>query len=142
MDRNTHRADAFFNSLGIPGLFGASPNIQVRLWERTLSILRTTDGHRYQAIHKGTPFYFLGVGSYMAQDFEGAMYYMDCALTQDVRLHGERWHLVPSGMFVRLDETPENQFGRELVRQSCDTLANWNAKLLAMGATCLSLESY
>jgi len=97
-------ADFLFSSLRIPALFGESPERQITVWERVLGILRDADAARYEAIHKGTPFYFLGVASYLGQDFERALFYMDCALEQDHRLHGDRWYRVPSGMFVRLDD--------------------------------------
>ncbi len=136
------RADALFNSLGIPGLFVGSPTTQVRLWERTLGLLQATDQRRYNSIHKGTPFYFLGLASYLAEDFERALYYMDCALAQDRRLHSERWHLIPSGMFVRLDEAPVNQYGRDLVHLSRQHLSEWNQRMTKAGGTALSVEAY
>jgi hypothetical protein len=136
------RADAFFNSLRIPGFFGDSPSIQIRLWERTLALLREADERRYALLHKGTPFYFLGVASYIAEDFERALYYLDCALTEDSRLHADRWHLVPSGMFVRLDSLPENQFGRQLVSDALTRLTELNQRLAAIGGIPLTLELF
>jgi len=134
------RADAFFNSLRIPVFFENSPTIQIKLWERTLGVLLDADEERYATLHKGTPFYFLGVGSYIAEDFERALYYLDCALTEDLRLHAERWHQVPSGMFVRLDSLPENQFGRQLVHEAQGRLAELNQTLATIGAVPLTLE--
>lgn len=136
------RADTLFNSLRIPVLFGPSPTVQIRLWELILGLLRRSDETRYSLLHKGTPFYFLGIASYMAEDFERALYYVDCALSEDFRLHGSRWHRVPSGMFVRLDSIPESQFGRSLVHEAQGQLDRQNNGLVAHGATPLSLDSY
>jgi hypothetical protein len=136
------RADAFFNSLRIPVFFGNSPAVQIRLWERVLAILREADERRYAILHKGTPFYFLGVASYIAEDFERALYYLDCALSEDLRLHAERWHLIPSGMFVRLDSLPANQFGRQLVHDALGRLTELAKSLVAVGADPLTLELF
>jgi len=135
-------ADILFSSLGIPALFGESPQSQIVVWERVLRILHSADPDRYDAIHKGTPFYFLGLASYLGEDFERALFYMDCALEQDFRLHGERWHLIPSGMSVRLDDAPETQFGRELVRVTRGLFEAWGNRVATAGATELSIKSH
>ena len=136
------RADALFNALRIPAFFSNSPTTQIRLWERTLGILRDSEEHRYSNLHKGTAFYFLGVASYIAEDFERALYYVDCALSEDLRLHGERWHMVPSGMFVRLDPLPENQFGRQLVHDALERLVALNHDLSTKGACPMTVELF
>jgi hypothetical protein len=134
-------ADRLFSSLGIPVLF-ESPASQILAWERVLSIVREADPSRYEAIHKGTPFYFLGIASYFGEDFERALFYMDCALEQDRRLHGPRWYRIPSGMFVRLDDIPEEQAGRELVRVTRSLFEVWGDAVAIAGGSKLSVEAY
>lgn len=134
-------ADRLFSSLGIPVLF-ASPASQILVWERVLSIVHDADPSRYEAIHKGTPFYFLGIAAYLGEDFERALFYMDCALDQDCRLHGPRWYRIPSGMFVRLDDVPDAQAGRELVRVTKSLFQSWGAAVATAGGTQLSLDAY
>jgi hypothetical protein len=135
-------ADRLFNSLAIPVLFNDSPARQIWVWERVLRILHDADTARYEEIHKGTPFYFLGIASYLGEDFERALFYMDCALEQDCRLHGPRWYRIPSGMFVRLDDVPEAQAGRELVRVTNSLFEFWGNAVAAGGGTQLSLNAY
>src|SRR5947199_3082858 len=136
------QADNLFNALRIPIYFGQSPSAQIEMWERTLTILRNSDERRYEALHKGTPFYFLGIASYLGQDFERALFYMDCALDQDFRLHGPRWYRIPSGMFVRLDDVPDTQAGRELVRDARSLFESCGNAIAADGGTHLSLDGY
>jgi hypothetical protein len=139
---NPADADALFSSLGIPALFAESSESQIVAWERVLRILQEADGVRYDAAHKGTPFYFLGVASYLGEDFERALFYMDCALEQDHRLHGRQWYRIPSGMFVRLDDAPEAQFGRELVAATRGLFEAWSTRVGSAGGAPLSLHSY
>lgn len=106
------------------------------------SILREADAGRYESLHKGTPFYFLGVAAYLAHDFPRALFYMDCALAEDHRLHGDRWHRLPSGMFVRLDDVLHAQFGRPLVTTSCGVFEKWRARVARAGGAELSLSAY
>jgi len=135
-------ADDLFSSLGLPGLFGHSPERQILAWERVLSILRAADPGRYESLHKGTPFYFLGVAAYLAHDFPRALFYMDGALAEDHRLHGDRWHRLPSGMFVRLDDVPHAQFARPLVTISRRVFEEWRARVATAGGAELSLDAY
>jgi hypothetical protein len=136
------QADVLFNALRIPIYFAQSPSVQIEMWERTLTILRNSDERRYEALHKGTPFYFLGIASYLGQDFERALFYMDCALDQDCLRHGPRWYRIPSGMFVRLDDGPETQAGRVLVCDARNLFESCGNTIAADGGTRLSLDGY
>ena len=139
---SAQNADSLFNDLRIPIHFASSTHLQIEMWERTLMILRAADERRYHALHKGTPFYFLGLASFVGQDFERALFYMDCALEQDCRLHGPRWHLIPSGMFVRLDDIPEAQAGRGLVNAARELFELYGREVARGGGTRLSLTAY
>lgn len=135
-------ADALFGSYGLPTLLGYSPVSQVSAWERVLHLIRRADPVKYETIHKGTPFYFMGVASYLAGDFERALFYMDCAVSEDLRLHGPRWSQVPSGLFLRLDDAPDTQFAKALVKQTREFFDNWCNRVVAAGGTRLTIESY
>src|SRR4029453_4513759 len=63
-------------------------------------------------------------------------------LDQDLRLHGPRWYRIPSGMFVRLDDVPDEQAGRELVRVTRSLFDRWGKAVAADGGSQLSLEEY
>ena len=135
-------ANDLFNRLRIPIYFNYSPHLQIFMWERTLAILKDADERRYEALHKGTPFYFLGIAAYIAEDFERALFYMDCALAEDCRLHGPRWHLNPSGMFIRLDDDSMAQAGHLLVADAKHLFDLYGDKVAAAGGIRLSLDGY
>lgn len=107
--------DRYFSAQKFPYLFAHSPSAHVDAWERILGILLAEDEQRYREMHKGTPFYFAGTASYLARDFEKALFYMDAALEEDLRLHKRGWPKVPSGRFVLLDSDSTEQFARPLV---------------------------
>ncbi len=108
-------ADDLFSSTGIIRRLWYSPVAQINAWEHVLGIMAADDPAKYQNIHKGTPFYFLGMASYLARDFEKALFYMDAALEEDLRLHKDRWFELPSGKFVLFDDRTNNQAAKELV---------------------------
>ena len=135
-------ADALFGSFGLPTLLSHSPVSQIAAWEYVLQVLRSANRAKYEAIHKGTPFYFMGVASYLTGDFERALFYMDCAVSEDLRLHGARWSQVPSGLFLRLDDIPDAQFAKPLVRQTREFFESWCKKVGVEGGTGLTIESY
>ena len=80
-------ADNFFSKCGLPVRLSYSPVAQIEAWEYILGLMAENDPNRYRELHKGTPFYFLGMASYSARDFEKALFYMDAALEEDLRLH-------------------------------------------------------
>jgi hypothetical protein len=97
---------------------------------------------RYQKLHKGTPFYFLGMASYFSRDFEKALFYMDAALEEDLRLHKERWPLVPSGKFVLLDDDSPDQAARPLVARTRQAFNDVMETVANLGGTGLSVDDF
>ena len=109
-------ADNFFSKCGFPVRLSYSPVAQIEAWEYILGLMAENDSNRYRELHKGTPFYFLGMASYSARDFEKALFYMDAALEEDLRLHEkDGWPNVPSGKFVLLDDSTPDQAARRFV---------------------------
>lgn len=90
-------------------ILGQDVDTQIRAWEHVLQTLREHDVATYHAIHKGEPLYWLAVASYAARDFERALFYMDCALAEDIRRWERRWSEYPAGLFVMLNDTNTNQ---------------------------------
>lgn len=139
---SARQADDLFNRLRIPVHFSQDPVTQIKMWERVLTVLSRADRQRYDVLHKGTPYYFLGIASFLAEDFERAVFYLDCAVQQDHRLHGQRWYRIPSGMFLRLDDLPLEQAGRSLVRQGRVALEQYADAVANEGGEALSLQDY
>ena len=52
-------------------------------WVGVLDFLKSIDSQLFDKIHKGTPYYFCGVASFMAQDYQRSAFYFYAALIED-----------------------------------------------------------
>ncbi len=48
-----------------------------------LSTCKTLDQNSFTKIHKGHPFYFIGITSFLMEDFQTAVYFFDASMTED-----------------------------------------------------------
>jgi hypothetical protein len=55
-------------------------------YELLLAILQKYDPEKYKILHKGTPYYFLGWTAFDFREYERAVYYMDAAVSEDIRI--------------------------------------------------------
>lgn len=44
---------------------------------------KTIDANAFMKIHKGHPFYFIGITSFLMEDFQTAVYFFDASMTED-----------------------------------------------------------
>lgn len=139
---NPGLVDKYFSAQAFPSLFAHSPSAHVGAWEHILEILLAEDEQRYRKMHKGTPFYFAGTASYLARDFEKALFYMDAALEEDLRLHKTNWPKVPSGKFVLLDSDSPDQFARLLVARTRALVESIRTKVQNEGGIGLSVDEF
>jgi hypothetical protein len=133
-------ADNFFSKCGFPVRPSYSPVAQIEAWEYILGLMAENDPNRYRELHKGTPFYFLGMASYSARDFEKALFYMDAALEEDLRLHKDGWPNVPSGKFVLLDDSTPDQAARRFVTSTRKMFESLMTEVAAAGGIGLSVD--
>jgi hypothetical protein len=54
-------------------------------YETLLSVLRSADENRYRTLHKGPAFYFLEWTAFHMRSCQKAVFYMDAALSEDIR---------------------------------------------------------
>lgn len=116
--KNHEIGNAFFEMYGIGNVIGIKDRPYERFmeYENLLSELRKTDFEKYQDIHKGTPFYFLGWLAFQLKNYEKAVFYMDAALAEDKRVDKTKgWLSHPSGQFMMLDQEG-NQIAKEITR--------------------------
>ena len=57
------------------------------------------DRKKYAAVHKGTPFYFLMWTAFDLRNYERALYYLDAAISEDVRTDPRHWANRPAALF-------------------------------------------
>ncbi|MFZ0966199.1 MAG: hypothetical protein WAN82_06185 [Candidatus Bathyarchaeia archaeon] len=74
-------------------------------------------------IHKGTPYYFLGVTAILNNELENGFLLMHQALEEDKRLSPNAIPKTPAYFFVTLDYKEQGQFFRQKVEEISDYLA-------------------
>lgn len=72
-------------------------------YEFFLSIIRNDNADKYEKIHKGTPFYFLAWTAFDLKNYEKAVFYMDAAISEDMRQDPNNWLIHPAGQFLTLN---------------------------------------
>lgn len=85
--------DRFFEAFG-PGMpiFEISqPYERFHDYEQLLVILHSDNPSKYKKLHKGTPFFFLGWAAFDMQNFVKAVYYLDNAISEDIRSFPDKW---------------------------------------------------
>lgn len=103
--RDARAADAFFsNGQFFPGttIPADRPYERFRAYENLLDLLRRTDPDKFARLHKGTPYYFLAWTAFDFRDYERAVFYMDAAISEDVRVDPGGWHSRPASHFIFL----------------------------------------
>lgn len=135
-------ADKLFSRCGFSGRLAYSPTAQIEAWEYILDLMAKDDADRYEKLHKGTPFYFIGMASYYSRDFEKALFYMDAALEEDLALHKEKWPDNPAGKFVLLQEDSPDQAAKPLVKRTREAFESLMKAVTDLGGIGLSVEDF
>ncbi|WP_157067415.1 hypothetical protein [Desulfosarcina cetonica] len=73
-------------------------------YEELLRILEEDDTEKYHSIHKGTPFYFLSWTAFDLRNFEKALFYIDAAISEDIRKLPNDWINQPGAAFLTLQD--------------------------------------
>lgn len=101
-----HEGDNFFGTFGPGNLIYITDRPYERFedYEFLLTELRERHPEKYKQIHKGTPFFFLSWLAFDLRNYEKALYYMDAAISEDVREYGKKWIGQPAALFLKLQE--------------------------------------
>jgi hypothetical protein len=85
-------------------------------YQLLLAALRNKDSAKYDKIHKGTPFYFLAWTAFDLRNYENALFYVDAAMSEDIRYDPNTWIALPAAQFLTLGE-PDDQVAARVVRR-------------------------
>lgn len=113
-------ADHFFGSFGyvrelLKGDFSAALDQGISLLLKCQSL----DHGAYVAIHKGTPFYWLGTAAFLLHDHQTATFFYDAAVSEDLRAGADPvMNPTPALHFIQIDGAQPNQAARNLVRMA------------------------
>jgi hypothetical protein len=85
---NAYESDKFFAKYGVGNAIAGVNNPFERqfAYEMLLQILLSLDPVKFQKIHKGTPYYFIGWTCYQYRDLAKAIFYMDAAVSEDLKI--------------------------------------------------------
>ena len=84
-----------------------------------LEACKRIDADAFKNIHKGHPFYFIGITSYLLGDFQTGIYFFDAALTEDLKVGAEPKNKPkPSTRFLMLEGDFVGQAAQELVKET------------------------
>lgn len=113
---NSASHDAYFNNFNHLWLDSLQKGDYLRaknIWYIALEIVNFCERKIKNHIHKGTPFYFLGVTCCLMGDTENGFLYMHQALDEDYKTTKEDAPKTPSLSFVTLDFENSGQFFRD-----------------------------
>lgn len=109
------RCDRFFEAYG-PGNSTTMidrPLERFHDYEMLLILIANDDREKYEEMHKGTPFYFLGWLAFELRNYEAANFYMSAALAEDRRKSGSSfdvWIQNPAGQFMLLNQGNQSSY--------------------------------
>jgi hypothetical protein len=87
-----------------------------RLFE-LLRVCQKIDADAFAKIHKGHPYYFIGISSYLLDDFQTAIYFIDAAVTEDLNSGADPIsNPRPSTRFLMLQGDADKQAGKVITR--------------------------
>lgn len=68
---------------------------------------RSIDEEAYRKIHKGTPFYWLGIAAFLVHDHETATFFYDAAVSEDLRIGADPINnSTPALRFIQIEDDP------------------------------------
>jgi hypothetical protein len=90
----------------------------IKIWQFALGLaVDWQRRNRPSKIHKGTPYYFLGVTAILNNELENGFLAFHQAMKEDQRLAGRRTPEAPAYWFATLDSSRQNQFFKLKVEQ-------------------------
>lgn len=97
-----------FNIIRSQGNHGLAIAETIRILEKCKKL----DLNAYQNLHKGTPYYWIAISSFIIKDFQTAAYFFDAAAKEDL-LH-DKSKKTPALLFMILNSRNPNQAARDL----------------------------
>jgi tetratricopeptide (TPR) repeat protein len=99
------------------------------LRERMFTLLRACkriDSDAYENIHKGHPFFFIGISSFRLRDYQTAISFFDAALSEDLKIEDGKER--PTDLFFNLrGDNPKNAAqGETIIAQNTVIRSIWN----------------
>ena len=82
-----------------------------------LTACKRIDADAFIKIHKGHPYYFIGISSYLLDDYQTATYFFDAAVTEDLSSGSDpENNPSPSTRFLMLQGEPDDQAAKQITQ--------------------------
>jgi len=107
--RGREPGDRFFGQFGDlhPLRPGAGPDKALAFGLRLLDTCARLAPEAYAGIHKGTPFYFLGMAAFLVHDYETAVFFFDAGVSEDLDRGADPiHHSTPGLQFIQIEGEP------------------------------------
>lgn len=85
--------------------------------EEILHMCHRLNQDLYSEMHKGLIFYFIGIAAYRIHAYSSAIYYIDSAVSEDLRNEPDNYNS-PSRLFLRLEGEKDEQAAKLLVKDA------------------------
>ena len=130
------KATDFFDRFHLGLLIAISPTLAYQEGLRIIAECRKADAEAFDAVPKGTLYYWLGVAAYLTHDFDGAALLMGNAAEEDLTYSRGAVQDTPAELFLTLKGDDTHQAAGRLVSQLeqglSDLVQSYN--VLAQGA--------
>lgn len=84
-----------------------------------LNLIDNVDHEKFLKIHKGTPYCLLGWLFIDIGDYERGIFYLDAAVSEDVRVEPTSWQLRPAPKTLFLDNSDQIHIARRIIDKIC-----------------------
>jgi hypothetical protein len=113
----TDAGNKFFNSFGyVEALRNGQYSRCVNEGLRLLSDCKSLDPRSFARIHKGSAYYWIGMASFLANDFQSATFFFDAAVTEDIRAgYDPLVRSTPSFKFLMIEGEADSQAAKQMV---------------------------
>jgi hypothetical protein len=110
--------NAFFNGFKyVHDILHGNPGAGVDQGIHLMTACRSIDNAAYSHVHKGSAFYWLGIGAFLVHDVEVAAFFFDAAVSEDLRAGADpETNPTPALRFLQVEGEPPEQAARDLVR--------------------------
>lgn len=99
------------HTLGNNTQYSHSPHERFNHYVSLLSALQKADPGKYKIMRKGTPFYFMGWLALDMEQYSKGFFYMDAAVSEDIRGNAGEGLNTPAAMFFQMNQNNVYQVG-------------------------------
>lgn len=108
----------FFARFGLGNLITSGHFFQaLDRGEEILHLCHRLNPDLYSKMHKGLIFYFMGIAAYRIHAYASAIYYIDSAVSEDLKNESENYNS-PSRLFLRLEDENDEQAAKLFVKDA------------------------